>query len=434
MTNSKTTDKKEAEKPGAKARAKPEAKPTAEKVKPKAKPHAPSSSSAAAKEPAAKTTAKAPEAEKPKATQKSGGKGFLWFLIFVIVIAGSVTAGWPYIGPKVNEKVRPIVDDMRARLGLDPRPSVAPAVQVETIVEPEIVQTPEPAPQPEPVVEAAPEPMPELEQAPALAQDSAPVMVEDLQVPDVTGLTSRLNNLESELGSLSNTDAEAALAATQDLAHSISALKSELQALNNRLDSMDATLKDLGSRQSKQSGASVTAQALVLAATQLRVRLMGDGAFGAELAALERIGAGDAKVLAAVSRLKPHAEAGVPSEADLTARFTSVAADIVRAGAVSGEPGWMGTVKDSLSGLVTVRRTDPSQITNELDRALAVAEAALQIGALEEAVQALSELQGPPGEAAAAWLGDARARVDAEAALETLYNQALEAMAQVGGA
>jgi len=116
------------------------------------------------------------------------------------------------------------------------------------------------------------------------------------------------------------------------------------------------------------------------------------------------------------------------------AKFALVARDIVRAGSSTGEAGWVGTVKDSLSSLVTVRRTDPNKITNDLDRAIAVAEAALQMGDLKAAVEPLSTLQGKPAEAVAAWLGDANARLDVEAALESLYNQALSALAQGSGA
>jgi hypothetical protein len=118
----------------------------------------------------------------------------------------------------------------------------------------------------------------------------------------------------------------------------------------------------------------------------------------------------------------------------LTARFAKVAKDIVSARSTSEAGGWLGAVKDGLGGLVTVRRTDPAAITDEVERAVAVAEAALELGELGEAVKALSELQGAPGDAAAAWLGDAHARVEAEAALEDLHSHALAVLSAAGGA
>ena len=225
---------------------------------------------------------------------------------------------------------------------------------------------------------------------------------------------------------MSNSDGQAALAATGELAQTLSDVKAQLTAIAERLDALDQA-------QAQRADSTVPMQALVLAATQLRARLMNNASFVAELTALERIAGNDEVVRTAVNRLRPHAEVGVPSVATLIARFVPVAVDIIRASKVSGDQGWMSTVKDSLSGLITVRRTDPSKITNAFERAVAEAEAALQLSDLPGAVQALSVLQGPPGDAAAAWLGDASARADAEAALDTLHNHALEALAQASG-
>ncbi|MBL4747723.1 MAG: hypothetical protein JKY17_02730 [Magnetovibrio sp.] len=362
--------------------------------------------------------------------KKSGGKSLLWFLMLVILVAGSVMAGWPYIGDSVKDKVWPMVADVRMRLGFSPRsePGVVSSAIVSEQTPTPLAQAPTDGAMSEMPVEGTPAPSVALSAPSVVIPDAAPsntpvepVLLNGEQVPDIAGLVERLTMIEEKV------------TVNEDLSRSLQDLRSVISALNGRLDKMDAAVQDLSSKQSRQSTDAVSAQALVLAATQLRVRLLGGASFSAELNALERIAGHDPAVLVAVGRLRPHAEGGVPSKADLALRFTTVAADIVRAKGISGEPGWMGAVKDSLFGLVTVRRTDPKMITNEVDRAIAVAEAALQVGALDEAVQALSTLQGSAGEAVAAWLGDARARVDAEAALETLYNQALAAMAQVGG-
>ncbi|MFC1674061.1 COG4223 family protein [Pseudomonadota bacterium] len=151
------------------------------------------------------------------------------------------------------------------------------------------------------------------------------------------------------------------------------------------------------------------------------------------MAALERIAASDDVVAGALMRLRTNADVGVPTEGALTGRFEAMAREIMHARAQGADAGWMGRVKDSLGGLVTVRRTDPGTITDEVERAVAVAEAALQLGDLKGAVDALGVLQGTPGDAAAAWLGDARARLDAEEALETLHNHALAVLSSAGG-
>jgi len=439
MTNKKPSDKAETAKADAAPKASKAPKTVSNTIK------APSASSAASKSSQPRTSKVPPVKSKTKPStpskkpaalsKKSGGNGFLWFIIVIIIVGGSTMVSWPYIGPYVSEKAQPIVDDMRARLGLSPR-TVAPVEPVDT-VETAVVNTPPAEVQPEPVAPeftpvAPVEPPMDIEFAPALMPERSPVP--ELAPPGLDPeLLSRLDQLEGQLGqmgsmgSVSNADAQAALNATRELSSLIS-------ALNARLDAMDKTLQALQAQKSNQITGSVSAQALVLATTQLRMRLRDDSAFTAELEMLERLAGNDAQLLAAVSRLKPHAEVGVPSTVDLTARFEAVARDIVRASNLTGEAGWLGSVKDSLSGLITVRRTDPNEITNDVDRALAVADKALQAGNLEKAIAALSSLQGSPGDAAAAWLGDARARFDAETALDALYNQALAAMANVGGA
>lgn len=433
MTTRKTTEPPQSSNPhgqtAPKTAGKPAAKPDAKEDSPKV--DASSSKSAPTKE----TTP--PASAEPDAVKTGSGSGFVWIVALLILIGGAVTVGWPFLSPYVGDTVRPAVEDLRTRLGLTPRPTQLQMPDVTIVATPPAEQSAEPLVSPEPQVEPTPQVEPEGEAgAEPVAKPAPEAAPEPTSLPQpaeasgdgpaVEALASRLDVLESQLAAVSTADGQAALAQTSQLAQMLADLKS-------RLDSMDATLAELSARQTSQTGASVSAQALVLAATQLRVRLMGDGPFAAELAALERIAGEDAVVLDAVGRLRPHAEVGVPSKADLTARFAAVAADIVRANTASGEAGWLATLKNSVSGLVTVRRTDPTKITDDVERSVAVAEAALQAGALDEAIAALNVLQGAPGEAAAAWLGDARARVDVEAALESLYNQALAAMAQVDG-
>lgn len=443
MKNSKPTDAaavKPAAKTTVKSEVKSEAKPAPTGKAPTGKAPTGSARSAASKTTGPKKPIPAKSTAQQTPVKKSGGgKGILAFVFVAAVIGGSFTVGWPYVGPLVSEKYRPGLEDIRKRLGLAQPQQLASTAAIETVVAPVIA---EPATVAEaivaPVAPIDPYIAAPVEQAPALMSEpdlppepEAPILAAG---PDLSGLSGRLNDLEGQLSTYSNADGQAALAATQDISRVLAALKSEISALNARLDQMDASLKDLNDRPSGQAPGAVPAQALVLAATQLRVRLMTDAPFGAELSALEGLAAGDENVMSVVNRLKPHAEAGVPSKADLTARFVLVARDIVRAGSASGDTGWIGTVKDSLSGLVTIRRTDPNKISNDLDRSVAQAEAALQMGDLKSAVQTLSGLQGKPGEAVAAWLGDAQARLDSETALNALYNQALAAMAQVGGA
>lgn len=374
--------------------------------------------------------------------KQTGGRGFVWFVFVLIIIGGAVAVGWPYIGPKVE----PVVADLRQLMGLTPRPTqvsmpserpalAEPAPQAPAPQSPQSPQSQEsedpaaqaPAPQdgPQDVMvdpQSAPQDMPQ-DIAPSPASATAPALDADAVATRLAVLESRIDALGAR-DSRGNADGEAALEASAELADALTALKSEIVALAARIQALeDGTRAD----------PTAPAQALVLAATQVRARLMGDDPFAAELAALEHIAAGDATVTEAISRLRPHAEVGVPTEAALTARFAKVAKAIVGARTSGEAEGWLGRVKDGLGGLVTVRRTDPAAITDEVERAVAVAEAALELGELGEAVNALSPLEGAPGDAAAAWLGDARARVEAEAALEELHRHALAALSAAGG-
>lgn len=368
-----------------------------------------------------------PDPSKPAAqpgAKQTGGRGFVWFVFVLVIIGGAVAAGWPYIGPKVE----PVVADLRQLMGLTPRPTqVSMPSERPTLVEPapqaEEPVAEAPAPQdgpPDAVTEPQSAPQ---DTAPSPAPATAPALDADAVATRLAVLESRIDALGSQ-GTMSNADGQAALAASAELAGALTALKSEIAALSERITALeDGTRAD----------PTAPAQALVLAATQVRARLMGDGPFAAELTALEHIAADDPAVTAAVQRLRPHAEVGVPTEAALTARFAKVAKAIVGARTSSEAEGWLGRVKDGLGGLVTVRRTDPAAITDEVERAVAIAEAALELGELAEAVNALSPLEGAPGDAAAAWLGDARARVEAEAALEELHRHALAALSAAGG-
>lgn len=349
--------------------------------------------------------AKAAETPDVTAQKAKSGGGFMWFIVLVMIIGGSAAAAWPFIGPKVE----PVLSDIKSLLGVTPRPT---QVQLPTTTESII--------EPTPVVEA--EVIPEQDGSSAQSGPS-----EQGAPPEQGALAARLDALENQvntLGTLSGTGGQEALNATAELARALSDIKDELATLSTRLQALE---------DGSHADPTAPAQALVLGVTQLRARLTGDSPFAAELETLATIAAGDDAVTAALHRLQPHADVGVPSEAALTARFAKVAKAIMTARSSTEAGGWLATVKSGLGGLVTVRRTDPAKITDEVERAVAIADAALELGELAEAVKALGTLQGGAGDAAAAWLGDASARVNAEAALEDLHSHALAVLSAAGG-
>ncbi|MCR4376770.1 MAG: mitofilin family membrane protein [Rhodospirillales bacterium] len=360
------------------------------------------------------SVAKASNASQPGVEAKSGG-GLVWFVVVLVILGGGAVAGWSVIGPSVE----PVIADMRALLGMTPRPTQArlPSDTPPAVAEmPTEMATETPA---EITAETPAAPLPETSETPVAAPETEPE-TQAAAEPAVAESEITAEPTAQETAP----DAAPAVAPDAELLAAVTALKDEVAALSARIQALED-----GSR----ADPTAPAQALVLGVTQLRSRLTGDSPFAAELAALETIAAGDATVMAALHRLKPHAEVGVPSEAALTARFAKVAQAVMSARSTSEAGGWLGAVKEGLGGIVTVRRTNPAEITDQVERAVAVAEAALELGELGEAVQVLSEVQGAPGEAAAAWLGDAHARLDAEAALEDLHRHALTVLSAAGG-
>ena len=198
-----------------------------------------------------------------------------------------------------------------------------------------------------------------------------------------------------------------------------------LAEIQNRLGVIEQRIRELENRPQLTRDPTSSAQVLVLATTQLAARLGGEGPFAAELDVLEKVSGQSEIVMQAVRELRPHADAGIPTITTLRARFADLSRGVMRARLRDGATGWMGEIKDKLGSLVTIRRTDPATTTDPVERALALASAALDVEALDEAVQAISSIEGDAGSVAAPWLGDAGARLLAQGTLETLNNYAL---------
>lgn len=248
--------------------------------------------------------------------------------------------------------------------------------------------------------------------------------------PILKSLVARLDIMEAQLNAAlsdgGSTDGQTALDATSHLARTLDALQAQIATLNTRMGALENTPRGL-------VDPSASAQALVLAVSQLQTQAGSMAGFSGELDALERIGNGDAFIGAAAQRLRPYAGAGVPSPTVLNAHFKTMAADVMRAHGQSDQGGWWGEVSNTMSGLVTVRRTDPTRIDDDVERALAIAEQALAQNDLKTAVAALSALQGVEGQAAEGWRTAAGARVTVFETIADLHNFAITALSSTGG-
>jgi hypothetical protein len=140
---------------------------------------------------------------------------------------------------------------------------------------------------------------------------------------------------------------------------------------------------------------------------------------------LERIGENDPAPLAA---LRPLAERGVATVADLNARFRGVAREVARAGAGAADQPWWKRVLQRLTALVSIRRV--GVVTGEeADAVAARAEVRMATGDVAGALAELERLSGGAAQAAAAWREDAGQHVAAAKAIEALDRAAIGRLA-----
>ncbi|BAI71040.1 hypothetical protein AZL_004020 [Azospirillum sp. B510] len=203
-------------------------------------------------------------------------------------------------------------------------------------------------------------------------------------------------------------------------------LRGEVVALTQQIAGIKQTV-------SERQDAASTAQALVLAAGQLRAALSGGQPFQQDLQAVRALGLSDPGVTQPLDAVAPYAAKGIPTRAQLTDRFQPLAGEIVRAEVRGEGNGWIDSAVGKLSTLVTVRREGGGVVGTTADAVVARAEADLAAGNLAKAAEELSALQGPAAQAAAAWLADAKARLAADQAARQLNDRAIALMTTAAG-
>ena len=193
-----------------------------------------------------------------------------------------------------------------------------------------------------------------------------------------------------------------------------------LDAVSGRLEGVTARIAEDGrrldatdARLAKVEAGATQVAALAERATRL-ARLRGAEA---ALAGGHKLGA----LPDAPPALARFADVNPPTEAGLRLSFP-VMERAVRAAHrpdVDGKP-FSTRVWDRVQDLVTVRQGDQVLIGDGVIGTLAKAQTALDAGDLAGVVQALGALTAEPAQAAAGWLADAKALLDARAALATM--------------
>ena len=268
---------------------------------------------------------------------------------------------------------------------------------------------------------------------------------------DLAPLTQRLDRIEATIATLGQrVDAAAAeakqagtkAAAAADAAAARPAETApasppvDLAPIEQRLAGLERTLTDVARRAAgiadterrlseveKMAKAERQADMGAVSVLRLGEALASGRPYKAELALLS----GVAGIEAELGTLQPRAEIGIPSRAALLERFPAAAAAASR-NAGRGDDAWSQMMAKA-RGLVQVRRMTPGE---DLDGRLAQAEVALKSGDLGRALAATETLPEGAAQALAAWRADAKARLDAERALERI-SQALAAGAARSG-
>jgi hypothetical protein len=248
-------------------------------------------------------------------------------------------------------------------------------------------------------------------------------------------IESRIAGLEARQGDVP----ESVTTALQATDSAIAELRSEIAELNRKAGSLESGLAsvggnigDLDGRISElearpvQSGEKIAA--LVLALGQVEAAMNTGRPYREALDRFEFLGRDDPLISddEALAALAPWADFGIPDRLALRRRFGELAPGIDHALSGAGEDGWLDSVWNRITGLVTIRRLDGGDLSP-----IAQAERALEAGDLVAAAAAFENKGslGPDGEA---WLNLVNARIDAEREIGELYGRMVAPLAGKG--
>ena len=231
----------------------------------------------------------------------------------------------------------------------------------------------------------------------------------------VEAALARLPALETRLAKLESA-AEAPKAASPDIA--------DLGSRVGKLESAVAALKTETQVASEKASSTDHPAAVTLVAGALRDRLAAGSPFPTELAALQTLGVDPAK-LAPLKALV----GGAPTDRALAASFEAIAPKALAAAASPGEPrdAWDRFLAH-IRGLVQVRDLvettgdDPTALVSQI-------EAETRRGDLRAALAAFAKLPEPARRAAADWAAAAGARQQADEAVQSIREAAIENLA-----
>lgn len=240
---------------------------------------------------------------------------------------------------------------------------------------------------------------------------------------DEGALKAELERQAAEAKAALERFAAEARAAAQKLAGEAETLRKDLAALQGRVGVLGEDVRRAGSA-GNETGT------LIVALGQLRRAVQEGTPYRPAFDAARALTKDRKEFEPALAVLGARADQGVPTVAQLRARFDRVSIAVLRADAApKADSDFWDRIWSRVQTLVTVRRI--GEVAGESVAArLSRAEAALARGDLAEAAKHLSALTGPARDAAAEWLADARARFVTDGALTELDRAALALLRQ----
>jgi uroporphyrinogen-III synthase len=213
-----------------------------------------------------------------------------------------------------------------------------------------------------------------------------------------------------------------------------SALKSEIVSLRAALQALDQTVtaekaavdKATAAAEASVSGeqkaiAAARGSAVIGIAARISAALTAGQPFAQDLALLQPLAQGDAKLTELIAALQPHAK-GVTSRAALTSSFPAMARRAM-ADDLADNSFWQRLL-GKLKSIVSLRRTGDVP-GDSVEAKLARAETALGAGDLPRAVELVKSLPEQTSRATADWLARAEAHLAAQRAVDQLAAQAV---------
>ncbi len=256
-----------------------------------------------------------------------------------------------------------------------------------------------------------------LAKAPPVAVPSGPAS--EVRVP-----AERLAELQGNIVALAARVAQLETAAAPSGSAPPSDLPDRVARVEAAVSDLSAKLADLAARPANPATDSERAARAVAIGT-LRQAAGKSGPFADDLAMLQVLGSDPADVAA----LKPLAEKGAPSAADLTGAFPAVADAILSASNAPGpDADFFDRVAGFARGLVTVRPT--TAIPGETPEAIVSRmQAAVDAGDLKRALAEREHLPDAGKDASAAWAAGAETRI----AIDGLVARLTRSLAPNGG-